>query len=231
MKNMAKFSKSIGIIGGAGPMASAFLYTSILHVCGQKYNANDYADFPEILLVSYPFTRGNEKKIRTEITECLAKLKKIGASLFCVASHSFHSFLPSTLPTGFVSLVSETLREAKRLKISTALVLASETTIRSSLYEQPGIICVYPPASDQLLVNQLIREVAGGEVNKTQSKKLISMISRLRKTLSFDGVLIACTELPLIHAQFPIALHALPMVDAIQILSGVLVEKSLKNLK
>ena len=208
-------------------MASAFLYTTILQVCQQKYHANDYAEFPEIVLVSYPFTRGNKEKTRVEIAKCLAKLKKAGASLFCVASNSFHGFLPLLSQSGFVSLVEESLKEAKRLKISKALVLASETTIRLQLYEQPGIDCVYPPSADQLRVNQLIRQVARGKVNEAQSIELKRMISRLRKSLSFDGVLIACTELPLIHAKLPIAIKALPIIDTIQVLARVLVEKAL----
>lgn len=228
---MAKFLKSIGIVGGAGPMASAFLYASILRICQQKYNANDYAEFPEILLVSYPFTRGDKEKIRTEIAKCFSKLKKAGASLFSVASHSFHGFLPTTPKRGFINLVTESLKEAKRLKISKALVLASETTIRLHLYEQPGIDCVYPPDADQIRVNQLIRQVAGGKVNDAQSKELKRMISYLQKTLCFDGVLIACTELPLIHAKFPIVLKALPIIDTIQVLANVLVEKSLERAK
>src|SRR5437762_333852 len=106
---MRKFTKSIGIIGGAGPMASAFLYESILNVCQKEYRANDYADFPEILLLSYPFTRGDEEKIRSEIAECLLKLQHANASIFCIASHSFHAFLPS-LPNGFIHLVQENLQ-------------------------------------------------------------------------------------------------------------------------
>ena len=99
--------KTIGIIGGAGPMASAFLYTSILEICQKQYSANDYNEFPEIVLVSYPFTRGNEEKIREEISLCLSKLKTAGASLFCIASNSFHGFLPELPKAGFVNLVTE----------------------------------------------------------------------------------------------------------------------------
>jgi len=207
-------------------MASAFLYSSILRVCQQEYHSNDYAEFPEIILISYPFTRGDKKKIRAEISKCFSKLKKTGASLFCIASHSFHGFLPLLPQPGFVNLVKESLKEAKRLKISKALILSSETTIRLRLYEQPGIDCVYPPIADQLRVNRYIREVAGGKINDSQSKELKKMVSRLRKTLHFDGVLIACTELPLIHAQFPIKLNSLPIVDTMQVLSRVLVEKA-----
>lgn len=56
----------------------------------QEYNANDCAEFPEILLISYHSICGDKKKIRVGISKCFSKLKKAGASLFCIASHSFH---------------------------------------------------------------------------------------------------------------------------------------------
>lgn len=226
---MANFSKSIGIVGGAGPMASAFLYTSILRICQQEYQANDYADFPEILLVSFPFTRGDKKKLSIEIAQCFSKLSNAGASLFCIASHSFHGFLPALPKRGFVSLVAESVKETRRLNISRVLILASEPTIRLGLYEQPGVLCLYPPTADQLRVNKYIREVAGGKINDSQSKALKKMISRLRKTLGFDGVLMACTELPLIHARLPIQVSSVPIVDTIQVLAKALVARALQK--
>lgn len=210
-------------------MASAFLYSSIVQVCQQKYHSNDYAEFPEIILVSYPFSRGDEKRVRREIRRCFSKLQGAGTSLYCIASHSLHGYLPKSLQSGFVSLVKESLKEAKRLKISKALILSSETTIRLHLYEQPGIDCVYPPHADQLRVNKYIREVAGGKINRSQSIELRKMISRLHKSFHFDGVLIACTELPLINAQLPLKLASLPIVDSIQVLAKVLVERALSK--
>ena len=64
---MLSFSKTIGIVGGAGPIASSFLYSTILEICQKQYKANDYSDFPEIILVSYPFIRGDQEKTREQI--------------------------------------------------------------------------------------------------------------------------------------------------------------------
>ena len=111
---MLSFSKTIGIVGGAGPIASSFLYSTILEICQKQYKANDYSDFPEIILVSYPFIRGDQEKTREQIALCLSKLKNAGASLTCIASHSFHAFLPEMAKEGFVNLVNEGLKEADR---------------------------------------------------------------------------------------------------------------------
>ena len=206
-------------------MASAFLYTTILEICQKRYNANDYNEFPEIILVSYPFTRGNQEKIREELAACLSKLKHAGASIFCIASHSFHGFLPETPKTGFVHLVRESLQEAARQHIAKALVLAAPTTIQLKLYEQSPIQCVYPSSEEQQLVTQLIREIAGGKIEDRQAKTLREMIAQIHARDPFDGVIIACTELPLLHKKMSFS-DTLPIINTVDVLAEQIVRLS-----
>ncbi|MGE5196571.1 MAG: hypothetical protein ACM3JI_04515 [Anaerolineae bacterium] len=182
---MVKFTKSIGIIGGAGPVASAFLYTTILRICQTKFHAHDYSDFPEIILISHPFIRGAEEKICSAIAGCFSRLSAAGASLYCIASHSFHGYLPLLPEKGFINLIEERLNEAKKRKISKPLILASAATISMRLYERPEISCIYPPVADQLHINKLIREVAGGKVHESQSRKLSQLLARLHNSLHY----------------------------------------------
>ncbi|HEY2810106.1 MAG TPA: aspartate/glutamate racemase family protein [Rhabdochlamydiaceae bacterium] len=219
---MGSFSKTIGIVGGAGPMASAFLYTTILEICQKQYKANDYDEFPEIVLVSYPFNRGNEETIREEISLCLSKLKTAGADLFCIASHSLHGFLPELPKVGFMNLVTEGIKDAVRQHISRALILAAPMTIHLKLYEISSVQCLYPPSKEQQQVNRLIREIAGGKVEKDQAQELRRMISQIHDHNPFDGIIIACTELPLLHQKMPFS-DALPVVNTIEVLAKQLV--------
>lgn len=208
-----RFSRAIGIVGGAGPVASALLYNTIIEICQKEYGANDYNEFPEIILESYPFTRGDREKIRHDISLCFKKLKSAGAELFSIASNSFHGFLPDVSSFAFVNLVQEGLQEASRLGISKALILAAQPTIDLKLYEQTGLQCIYP--EDQNQIQKIIREVAGGEVSQQQAEKLAEII----RGLEIDGVIIACTELPLIHRKFPLSKHGLPVIDTVDVLA------------
>jgi aspartate racemase len=215
-----RFSKPIGIVGGAGPMASAFLYNTIIEVCQEQYGSNDYNEFPEIILESYPFTRGDREKIRQDISLCFAKLKSAGAELFCIASNSFHGLLPDISSIAFVNLVLEVLEEASRFNISKALILAAQTTIDLQLYEQLGLQCVYPSLEDQKQIQKMIQEVAGGAVTENQSAKLREIIKSIKDKSQVDGVIIACTELPLIHRKFPLSeVGALTIIDTVEVLA------------
>jgi aspartate racemase len=214
---MKKKFKTIGIVGGAGPVASACLYESILRVCQTKYLANDYGDFPEIVLISYPFTRGDGGKIRKEIELCLEKLANAGASLFCIASHSFHGFLPNLPNSGFIHLVEEGLKEIQKRSIIKSLILAAPKTIELKLYETSELECVYPNKSNQESLNALIRDVASGKEKKGLAQKLEKIIESCQKEQSIDGVVLACSEL----SALPISL---PVVDPIAILAERLVD-------
>jgi aspartate/glutamate racemase len=209
-----KFSKAIGIVGGAGPVASAYLYTTIIELCQKEYGSNDYHDFPEIIIESYPFIRGDHKKIEHDISVCFTKLKHAGAELFSIASNSFHGCLPNISKIAFVNLVLESLEEASRLNISKPLILAAQPTIDMKLYEQTGLKCIYPEEEDQKHVQCMIREVAGGEVSKQQAEKLEKIIKGSRA----DGVILACTELPIIHRKFLLVKH-LPIIDTVEVLA------------
>ncbi len=213
-----KFTKAIGIIGGAGAAASAYLYSTILEVCQKKFGAADYGDFPEIVLVSFPFTRGNKRKIQEEISLCVEKLKKAGASFCCVASHSFHGFLPE-IKMPFVNLVEEALDAARRAKITKALVFAAQTTIDLKIYEKGSFECVYPSKEEQLIVNRIIREIAGGSVLAKQAEDLKKII----KGHDEDGIILACTEYPILNRSFLLS-ESIPVIDPIEILAEKLVE-------
>lgn len=49
--------KTIGIIGGPGPLAGAMLMDRVLRVCMQQYGCYRDRDFPRILLISFPFSK------------------------------------------------------------------------------------------------------------------------------------------------------------------------------
>lgn len=215
----ACFTKTIGIIGGAGPMASCYLYKRILEICQSKYGANDYHEFPEIVLISYPFTRGDPKKIQADLALCFGKLKEANATVIGIASNSFHGYLPDISDVEFVHLVNDSISEAKSMGIAKVLVLSAQKTIELKLYEKDGVIIVYPSKTDQVEVSRIIREIAGGVVNSEQAETLKRIISHAD---SIQGVIVACTELPLVHQTFPLS-DQLPVIDTVEVLAQRLI--------
>jgi len=220
MMSAVSFSKTIGIIGGAGPMASSYLYRTILDICQREYGSNDYHEFPQIILISYPFTRGNPEKIRADLALCFEKLKNAGASVVGLASNSFHGYLPDLINIEFVHLVNESVKKAKSMGISKALILSAQKTIDLKLYEMGGLDCVYPAKKDQDAINDIIHDIASGIVCPEQADTLKKIISSAD---SVEGVILACTELPLVNQAFPLS-DNLPVIDTSRVLAAKLIE-------
>ncbi len=199
-------------------MASAFLYSEILRTCQNLYKATDYHEFPEIVLISYPFTRGQKEKIQQDLILCFQRIEQCGAEVICVASHSFHGLLPKQLPKGFVHLVDEGLLEAARQKITKALILSAPLTIHMKLYERSNIECIYPDDADQQIINEIIREIAGGRIEENQSERISCMIQNATIKYSCNGIIIACTELPLAYAKKAFV-QTIPIINTTHVLA------------
>lgn len=218
-----KFAKSIGIIGGAGPVASAFFYQTLLEECHKRYGSNFYNDFPEIILESYPFTRGDIDQIKKELILCIAKLQAAGAELLCLANNSFHAYLPDQMGPLFIHLIEETKKEIEELNIQNPLILGSTVTVELQLYDSPNFTCHYPGMEEQKEIMQFIREVAGGKVAEEQAETLKKILTKHQ--LNCDGVILACSELPIVHKKYPLS-KKLPIIDSIAVLTKKILDSA-----
>ena len=56
--------KTIGVLGGMGPEASADLFQRMLSICQQEFGAVQDTDYPSMLIASFPLTGFDETGIR-----------------------------------------------------------------------------------------------------------------------------------------------------------------------
>src|SRR5690348_2579881 len=85
--------KKLGIIGGAGPLASALFYETLVY---ESYRLR--YPLPEILLLNYPFSRGltpqesqeNGVMVREELLHCLKVLEEAGAEVGILVCNTLH---------------------------------------------------------------------------------------------------------------------------------------------
>ena len=114
-----KKNTKIGLVGGAGPMAGALLFSKIIQNYQSKKNAWQDEDFPEIILLSYPFSQmlsgaesaGNASRLQTELRICLAQLRDWGCDRIVIACNTLHAFAPSD---GFINMPAAIMNEADR---------------------------------------------------------------------------------------------------------------------
>jgi len=182
---------SIGIIGGAGPMAGVMLLQRIFTLAGSQYGCFRDADFPEVQLLSFPFSEmlteeRDEAKVRAELSVCLKRLQSSGATVLAIACNTLHAFLDE-IPDGLIHLPKVTAGEIPAGVVP--LVLCTSTSSQFGLHKR-FFPCTYPSAGDQVRVDQLIDQILKGE---NVAEQLTALIEQQEACT----IILGCTELSL----------------------------------
>lgn len=207
------FNKTIGILGGMGPKASADFYDLVLEYAHQAYNAIQDTDYPEMIINSIALEGFdetgivNEALVKQQLLKGLQTLENAHVDcivMACNTVHIFHSYLQSEIKIPIIHIIEETAQKVKEKGFSPILVLSSETTNRENLYqncfEHKNINCFSPNKEEQKLLNTVIENVMAGEADLSD-KKLIHSIIESYKAQGIKAVVLGCTELPLAFDQ------------------------------
>lgn len=225
--------RRIGILGGISHESTVVYYQRLM--AGYYARFHD-AYYPEIIICSLDFQRFTDMEDRGEmaayvdyIVEGLDRLTAAGAEVALMAANSPHAVYDevarrTALP--LVSIVDVTAQAAVRNDAKRLLLLGIKFTMQASFYAEAcahhGIEVVTPDEADQDVLNRLIfDELALGHFGETQRANLLCIIQRAAQHTDFDGVILGCTELPLLlqQAHTPIllydtlALHVDAMLD------------------
>lgn len=201
--------KIIGILGGMGPEAAAKFYLLLTKISQQKYKALTNDAFPEIIIDSVPVpdfisdlkSKEIAKKMLISRVEALSFLP---ISFFCIACNTAHLLiddLRKTTTIPFVSLIEETVKEVKRLKIEKVGLLASPTTIKTKLYqnqlEKEGVKVIIPANVQIKKLGVIIKKIVAGK-NDKKDALLARNITEDLVANKAEAIILGCTELPLI---------------------------------
>jgi len=212
--NYMKKKNIIGVIGGMGPYASAFFYKLLIKKSTEEYGAKNNDDYPEIVIDSVPvpdfISDIDHLTAAKEILISRVKaLNNFGCNIIamaCNTGHLLYSDLAKNSEVPFVSLIEIVCQKAKNSGMKRVGLMATETTIKMQLYhkilEEEGIKVITP---DKALIKKqedVIRFViANGETKKFDGV-LSDMANKFVKDNDLDGVILGCTELPLVFPSY-----------------------------
>lgn len=214
--------KCIGIIGGAGPLAGAFLLERIFSLSSQIYGCYRDSDFPKVFLMSFPFSemlcpKINATKLQQELSGCLEQLRKNGASVLAIACNPLHAFLDPKDPLNDLVHVPRTVAEKIPLS-DTPLVLCTSTAVQFKLHQQ-FVPCIYPDEPTQIEVDGMIDQILKGTKKSIVLEKLESLI----QAQSANTIILGCTELSLFSAQ--LAAPNKLIIDPLELITHTILEK------
>lgn len=214
--------KSIGILGGAGPLAGARLLERVFSLSTRLFGCCRDQDFPKVILISFPFTEmltpeTDSALLQEELKSGLNSLRQNGAEILAIACNTLHAFLPENeKQPDLISLPEEAARAIHAGEIP--LVLCTSTSARFQVHRR-FFPCRYPDAETQERIDWFINRILKGEDPQGIAPELKSVLEPEK----VHTIVLGCTELSLIGNLFTCNKR---VVDPLELAAAALVKKS-----
>lgn len=204
-----KFGKrTIGIIGGMGPEATADFYMRIVRIFQDEFHAKYDKDYPPMLIFSVPIpdvveTVESKSTILSYLTDAARTLESSGADFLCIPCNTVHMFLDAirlAVKIPVLSIVEETAKKISGEQSPVGL-LATRATIRAKTYENEfrdkQIALILPSDAEQETLTNVIMDVLSHTEKEAARARLREVVLSLRAR-GARSIVLACTELPLV---------------------------------
>ena len=214
--------KRLGIIGGVGPMATAYF----LQLLTQMSDADIDQRHMEIYMISKPtipdrtdYILGvSSKSPAIEMAGVGKQLKLLGAELLaipCITGHYFHRELEQRTGLPIINAVNETVDYLRGRKASRVGIMATDGTIKSRLFQdimdEFGIESLVPEQEEQKAVMDIIyKDIKAG---KPANQEKFQEVSKQLRRRGAEVILLACTELSVPKRDHQIGKGYLDVMD------------------
>lgn len=227
----------LGIIGGLGPLATAYYYELLTKMSDVQCDQ----DHLEIFIHSCPQIPDRTGYILDHHKRNpLDELIKVGKNLEkqdidyiampCITAHYFHDQLSHSLTVPIIHLIEEVCLYLKRNHIKKVGIMATDGTIQSKLFqmqlEKHDIDYVIPKPNAQHDVMHLIYQNV--KMNHTIEMNRFQNVSQELFQNGAEVIILGCTELSIIKKEKRIDERYL---DAMELLSAVALQKCDMNIK
>lgn len=209
--------KTIGILGGMGPLATADLFCKIItHTQASK----DQEHIPILIdnNTAIPdrttaLLHGGDDPM-PEMTKSAKRLEAAGADVLimpCNTAHNYFELLQQRVNIPFLNMIDLTCQAMLEKGVTTAGLLATTGTIQTGIYQryasQYGITIFCPDDVQQEDVMQLIYSgVKAG--NESFAVKPVQQCAQELLARGAQVMILGCTELPVAMQMYPLSFPA-----------------------
>lgn len=165
----------------------------------------------------------------TNLTDGCILLEQAGAQVIVVACNTVHKFIDemrAAVSVPILSIIEETVHEVQRKNLKRVLVLGTPYTIESRLYEQKlevvGISSPKLSRKERALLLTIIQSVLQKGPTRESTNRLVTLIQKYEREV--DGVVLGCTELPLLMKD---SRFRMPMFDTVHIIADAVYNYSI----
>jgi len=202
--------KKVGIIGGMGPESTLEYYKSIVY---QYQKLNKKGDFPNVVIDSLNIyemlelcNRKDYSALTKFILRAIENVAKAGADFAVIAANTPHVIFEEAeklSPIPLISIVDATFERVKELKLDKVGLIGTKFTMREDFFKKKfrlNNIMVSLPLEDEqdYIDDKILKELEYGIVQAETKKNFLNILYDLRKRYDIQGVILGCTELPML---------------------------------
>jgi len=224
--------KSIGLIGGMSWESTALYYQIINREVARRRGGLRSArihlcslDFEEVVQRQKSNAWGELARMLTQAGQ---GLERAGADCVLIGTNTMHRVaadVQAGLSVPLLHIADVTAQAINAAGCRSVALLGTRYTMEQDFYVERlarhGIACVVPAAADRDDVHRIIFDELCQGVFKDESREALRAIAARQAARGAEGVILGCTELPLIleqaHVDVPLfdttRLHALAAVD------------------
>ena len=201
--------KTIGLLGGISWHSTVEYYRLINEITNKKQGGNHAAS---MLIYSFNYQEIKELHNTSEILlynrliKEARKLEKAGADCILIGANTLHLFFDEIQTNIHIPIlhIADAVGTAIRNKgLQKVLLLGTAITMEKSFYanrlKNYRIKTVVPLPEDRKIISDIIyNELVKGLITKESKEKYFSIIKKAVIKESVEGVILGCTEIPLL---------------------------------
>jgi len=228
--------KTIGLLGGMSWESTLTYYKAInegvrkelggLHSAKIVLYSVDFAEVEELQ------DTGQWDKAGALLSEAAKGVQCAGADFLLLCTNTMHnvvSQIEENIDIPVLHIADATAEELLRNNVKKVGLLGTKFTMEQDFYknrirEKFGIDIIIPDEEEMKTAHNIIyEELCQGIMNYTSEEKILEIIKRLREN-GADGVILGCTEIPMIIGQED---TDIPLYDTTLIHADAAVKKAL----
>lgn len=214
--------KKLGIIGGLGPMATAYFLERVTQMCDAKKDQEHI----QIVLISNPAIPDRTKFLLGEsnnsplplIIKSAEQLRTMGAEVIaipCITAHCYYEQLVEACTLPIINPIRSVCKYLKVRNYRKIGIMCTDGTRKSKLFQKvfqgEELECIFPDEDSQKQVMNIIyKQIKAG--NPVDVNGFMIIGKKLREC-GAQILLLACTELSLIKKDYQLGPGYLDMLD------------------
>lgn len=232
--------KTIGVIGGISWVSSAEYYRQLNEGIAARLGGLNSAPVLMYSIAFGPFAEqerlaldGDWAPLRATMLDAGRRLKRGGADFIIIASNTMNStadLIAREVDIPVLHIADAVGARVKAAGVRTVALLGTKYTMEADFYRDHlragfGLNVVEPNAAERNEINSIIfDELCEDRFTDEARKRFVAIIERLVREEGAEGVILGCTEIPLLIGQQDVSVH---LFDSMAIHTEAAVEYAL----